>query len=84
MPDEMASLVRRHGGVPYSAPALQEIYLRDDPDVQNLVSDVCNDGVHTMVLLTGVGTRALVETADSMGLPGRVPGSAGPADGGGP
>ena len=67
MPDEMASLVRRHGGVPYSAPALQEIYLRDDPDVQNLVSDVCNDGVHTMVLLTGVGTRALVETADSMG-----------------
>ena len=67
MPDEMASLVKRHGGVPYSAPALQEIYLRDDPQVQELVSDVCNNAVHTMVLLTGVGTRALVETAASMG-----------------
>ncbi len=67
MPDEMASLVRRHGGVPYSAPVLQEIYLRDDPEVRQLVSDICGGGVDVVVLLTGVGTRALVETADAMG-----------------
>ena len=67
MPDEMASLVRRHGGVPYSAPVMQEIYLRDDPEVRQLVSDICGGSIDIVVLLTGVGTRALVETAASMG-----------------
>jgi uroporphyrinogen-III synthase len=67
MPDEMASLVRRHGGVPYSAPVMQEIYLRDDPEVRQLVSDICGGCIDIVVLLTGVGTRALVETAASMG-----------------
>ena len=66
MPDEMASLVRRHGGVPYSAPVMQEIYLRDDPEVRQLVSDICGGRIDIVVLLTGVGTRALVETAASM------------------
>lgn len=67
MPDEMASLVRRHGGVPYSAPVMQEIYLRDDPEVRQLVSDICGGCIDIVVLLTGVGTRALVETAAFMG-----------------
>ena len=56
MPDEMASLVRRHGGVPYSAPVMQEIYLRDDPEVRQLVSDICGGRIDIVVLLTGVGT----------------------------
>ena len=45
MPDEMASLVRRHGGVPYPAPVLQEVYLKDSPEVRELVDDVCAGGV---------------------------------------
>jgi uroporphyrinogen-III synthase len=67
MPDQMASLVRRHGGVPFSAPVLEEIYLKDSPQVQQLVADVCSGRVDVVVLLTGVGTRALIETAASMG-----------------
>ena len=63
----MGSLIERHGGVPYSAPVLQEIYLKDSPDVQRLVEDVCAGTVEVMVLLTGVGTRALIETAEAMG-----------------
>lgn len=67
MPEEMASLVRRHGGVPYPAPVLEEIYLKDSPEVQQLVADVCVGQVDVVLLLTGVGTRAMIETAESMG-----------------
>ncbi len=67
MRSEMGSLIQRHGGVPYSAPVLQEIYLKDSPKVQQLVRDICDGAVEAVVLLTGVGTRALVETADAMG-----------------
>ena len=67
LPSEMASLIERHGGIPYSAPVLQEIYLKDSPEVQQLISDVCDGKVDVVVLLTGVGTRALVQSAADMG-----------------
>lgn len=67
MSEEMASLVKRHGGVPYSAPVLQEIYLKDSPEVHQLINDICAGEVDAMVLLTGVGTRALIQTAASLG-----------------
>ena len=67
MRSEMGSLIQRNGGIPYSAPVLQEIYLKDDPEVQQLVNDICDGTVEVVVLLTGVGTQALVETAASMG-----------------
>ena len=67
MRSEMGSLIERNGGVPYSAPVLQEVYLKDSPDVRRLVRDVCSGAVNVMVLLTGVGTRALIETAEAMG-----------------
>jgi uroporphyrinogen-III synthase len=68
MRSEMGSLIERHGGVPYSAPVLQEVYLKDSPEVQGLVRDICDGTVEVMVLLTGVGTRALVQTAEAMGV----------------
>ncbi len=67
MPSEMASLIERHGGIPYSAPVLQEIYLKDSPEVQQLIADVCDGRVEVVVLLTGVGTQALVQAAAAMG-----------------
>ena len=66
MRSEMGSLIQRNGGVPYSAPVLQEVYLKDSPDVRRLVQDVCSGAVNVMVLLTGVGTRALIETSAAM------------------
>ena len=66
MRSEMAGLIQRHGGVPYPAPVLQEIYLKGSPEVRQLVEDVCDRKLHVMVLLTGVGTRALVEAAAAL------------------
>ena len=71
MRSEMGSLIERHGGVPYAAPVLQEKYLTGSPEIRQLVEDVCQDRLDVVVLLTGVGTRALVEAADSMGLKDR-------------
>lgn len=67
MRSEMGSLIERHGGVPYPAPVLQENYLKNSPEVQRLVQDICDGTVQVVVLLTGVGTRALVESAAVMG-----------------
>ena len=67
MSSEMGSLVERHGGVPYPAPAMQELYLKDSAEVQQLVVDICAGRVDAVVLLTGVGTQALIEVADGMG-----------------
>ena len=66
MRSEMGSLIQRNGGTPYSAPVLQEIYLKDSPEVRQLVQDICSGTVEVVVLLTGVGTRALIETAAAM------------------
>jgi uroporphyrinogen-III synthase len=46
---------------------LEEVYLKDSPEVQRLVQDICGGFIDVIVFLTGVGTRALVETAASMG-----------------
>ncbi len=67
MTSEMAGLIERHGGVPYPAPVLQEVYLKDSPEVRQLVMDVCAGHIHAVTLLTGVGTQALVSTAAGMG-----------------
>ncbi len=67
MRSEMGSLIERHGGVPYAAPVLQEIYLKDSPELHELIDDICQGTIEVVVLITGVGTQALVETAASMG-----------------
>ena len=67
MTSEMAGLIERHGGVAYPAPVLQEVYLKDSPEVQQLVMDTCAGRVDAVTLLTGVGTQALVSTAAAMG-----------------
>ena len=64
---EMGSLITRHGGVPYAAPVLQEIYATDTPEVAALIDDICGGRVDIAILQTGVGTRALFEAADAQG-----------------
>ena len=68
MSSQMGSLITRHGGTPYSAPVLQEIYSKDDPTVHRIVHDMCSGTLDAIVLQTGVGTAALIETSNSMGL----------------
>ena len=63
----MGSLIERHGGVPYAAPVLQEIYATDTPEVVELIDDLCTGRIEIAILQTGVGTRALFEAADARG-----------------
>ena len=67
MLSEMGSLIERHGGKPYPAPVLQEVHLGDTPEVIKLVEDICAGSVDVMVFQTGVGTKALFDSAASQG-----------------
>ena len=67
MQSEMGALVERHGGVPFAAPVLQEVYKTDTPEVSGLIDDLCGGRVDIAVLQTGVGTRALFGAADELG-----------------
>ena len=67
MLSEMGALIERHGGNPYPAPVLQEVHLGDTPEVKQLVEDICAGIVQVMVFQTGVGTKALFDSAASQG-----------------
>ena len=67
MLSEMGALIERHGGTPYPAPVLQEVHLGDTPEVIGLVNDLCAGRVQMMVFQTGVGTKALFDSAASQG-----------------
>ena len=57
---EMAELIRRHGGTPLSAPSMRELPLRENPAATEFLRGLERGEVDVVVLLTGVGTRALV------------------------
>lgn len=63
---EMAELIRRRGGTPVSAPSMREVPLEASPEAVELVRGLEAGAVDVVVLLTGVGTRAL---AAGSGLP---------------
>ena len=67
MLSEMGALIERHGGTPYPAPVLQEIHLGDTPEVIKLVDDICGGKLQIIVFQTGVGTKALFDSAESRG-----------------
>lgn len=70
VPDHIASLVRKHGGTPFLAPALAEIPDVDPAHIQELIRDWNFTPPDIFIFQTGVGTRALFATADSLGLTG--------------
>ncbi|MEO8602040.1 MAG: uroporphyrinogen-III synthase [bacterium] len=56
---EMAELIRRHGGTPVSAPSMREIPLETTPEALDFLRRLQAGSVDLVILLTGVGTRAL-------------------------
>ena len=60
---EMASLVSTHGGQPIAAPALREVPLESNGAALAFVDSLMRGGFDIVVLLTGVGTRALLDVA---------------------
>jgi uroporphyrinogen decarboxylase len=80
MATSMADLISRHGGVPISAPAVREIPLGDNPAAMEFARELLAGRIDVVVLLTGVGTRALVQVVETAFPPaeflaalGRVP-----------
>lgn len=60
---EIAELVRRQGGEPLSAPAMREVPLSENTHVFDYLGDLETGRVDVVILMTGVGLRALVEVA---------------------
>jgi len=61
--DELERMLRRHGAEVLRAPALREAALTDSPEAHDLVRRLAAGEVAAVILLTGVGTRALAAVA---------------------
>ena len=68
MGEQLADLVRQRGGVAFHAPALAEVPDLDAGAIQRLVQSLESRPPRLFVFQTGVGTRALFETTDKLGL----------------
>lgn len=64
---ELGLLIVNYGGLPMAAPALREIPLESNPAALAFADALVAGGFDLVVLLTGVGTRALVEAVARAG-----------------
>lgn len=58
---EIATLIERQGGEAFVAPAMREVPLGDQHEARAFATALARGAIDVVVLLTGVGTRALVE-----------------------
>jgi uroporphyrinogen-III synthase len=63
---EMASIVSSYDGRPVSAPAMKEVPLESNPEALAFADALERDEFDLVVLLTGVGTRALVAVVEQV------------------
>ncbi|HWI35391.1 MAG TPA: uroporphyrinogen-III synthase [Burkholderiales bacterium] len=68
MGEQLAGLVEQRGGIAFRAPALAELPDLDAPSIERLVRSMESAPPKLAVFQTGVGTRALFETTDRLGL----------------
>jgi uroporphyrinogen-III synthase len=61
----MAALVTTYGGRPIAAPALREIPLESNPDALTFADSLLHGEYEIVILLTGVGTRALLDVVST-------------------
>lgn len=65
---ELAALVSNYGGQPISAPALREVPLDSNTDAFAFIDALLRHEFDLVILLTGVGTRALLAVVDRRGV----------------
>jgi uroporphyrinogen-III synthase len=63
----MAALVRTYGGAPIIAPALREVPLESNPQAIAFADALIRGQFDVVILLTGVGTRALLDVVGGAG-----------------
>jgi len=61
---EMATLIANYGGQPISAPALREVPIESNSEAVAFVDALTREEIDLVILLTGVGTRALIALVD--------------------
>jgi uroporphyrinogen-III synthase len=66
--DQLAELVVKQGGKPFSAPALSEVPDIDIGYIARLIREWQENPAKAVIFQTGVGTRALFNAADALGL----------------
>ena len=62
----MASIVSSYGGQPVAAPSMKEVPLESNPDAIAFADALERDEFDLVILLTGVGTRALVAVVEGV------------------
>ena len=63
----MAALVKTYGGKPIVAPALREVPLESNPQAIAFADALIRGQFDVVILLTGVGTRALLDVVGGAG-----------------
>ncbi len=64
--DDIDKLVSKQGGEAVSRPMMRSASL-DDPETTKAVLRLCDEGCDWLILVTGMGTRAMVKVAESLG-----------------
>src|SRR5262245_52971564 len=67
MSGELANLVRRNNGEPYSVPAVRETDVESGPDVSAFIDQIIAGDCQVAIFLTGVGARRMFDSADRLG-----------------
>ncbi|RMH37982.1 MAG: uroporphyrinogen-III synthase [Nitrospirae bacterium] len=62
MADHMKRLIERYGGRPFVAPSMREIPLQENTQALAFGEQLMAGHCHMVILLTGVGTKTLIET----------------------
>ncbi len=62
---EMGELIRNYGGEPFIGPALREVPLDANTGAIDFIAQLEKGNIDYLILMTGVGTRALVEAVAS-------------------
>jgi uroporphyrinogen-III synthase len=63
---EMAKLIETYGGVAIVAPSMREVPLETNTDAQDFTRKLLSGQFDSVILLTGVGTRALTRVAETV------------------
>jgi uroporphyrinogen-III synthase len=65
---QLGDLISRHGGRPLHAPALAEVPDMDEAFIARLIAELETQPAKAAIFQTGVGTRALFDATDKLGL----------------
>src|SRR4051812_28364095 len=65
--EELAKLITTYGGRPIMAPAMREVPLESNQEAREFIARLLKAEFDVLILLTGVGTRALTTIAETVG-----------------